>query len=458
MTANVFAPDSRILEINSKSGLYPLYMAYSIYRAKVKNYLFSVSSTEDEQRIWDKVVAENIFVICKTPMAKSITRRTLVGFRKAKVNTRYFEDLINQIKNKPKHFIKQVDKFITSKTGIKNMKFNAIVGNPPYQITTERTSDTPVYNYFMDVSFRISDKVTLITPARYLFDAGKTPHDWNLKMLNDEHFKVIWYKANSTEIFPNVDIKGGVAVCYRDANCSFGKIGSFTAYPELNGIYRKVVANNENFTPLSDIIYPQNKFDLSFLYKEHPELKSRIGSNGNERRLTTSIFGLSEIFHVKKMQTEDIEILGLIKNVREIRWIDSSFIEDHPSLGKWKIIVPKSNGTGAIGEVLSTPLIGEPLIGYTQSFIGIGAFNEQIEAMAALKYVKSKFARTLLGILKVTQDNSKETWRFVPMQNFASNSDIDWSKSVAEIDEQLYAKYILSGEEIAFIESMIKPM
>ena len=458
VTANVFAPDSRILEINSKSGLYPLYMAYSIYRARLKDSLFSVSSIEDEQRIWDKVVAENIFVICKTPMAKSITKRTLIGFRKAKVNTRYFEDLINQIKNKPEHFIKQVDKFITERTGIKNMKINAIVGNPPYQIITERTSDTPVYNYFMDVSFRISDKVTLITPARYLFDAGKTPHDWNLKMLNDEHFKIIWYKAKSTDVFPNVDIKGGVAVCYRDANYSFGKIGSFTAYPELNGIYRKVVANNENFTPLSDIIYPQNKFDLNILYKEHPELKSRIGSNGNERRLTTSIFGLSEIFHVQKMQAEDIEMLGLIKNVREIRWINSLFIEDHPCLGKWKVIVPKSNGTGTIGEVLSTPLIGEPLIGYTQSFIGIGAFNEQTEAMAALKYVKSKFARTLLGILKVTQDNSKETWRFVPLQNFTSKSDINWSKSISEIDTQLYTKYGLSEDEISFIESMIKPM
>ena len=78
--------------------------------------------------------------------------------------------------------------------------------------------------------------------------------------------------------------------------------------------------------------------------------------------------------------------------------------------------------------------------------------------MAALKYVKSKFARTLLGILKVTQDNSKETWRFVPLQDFTSNSEIDWSKSVSEIDQQLYVKYGLSEDEISFIESMIKPM
>lgn len=453
VTDEMFAPGSRLLEINSKSGLYPLYLAYNLYRRACKDAMFSPQTLDEHLAIWDKVVSESVFVICKTPMAKAITQRTLMGLRKGSVNMWAPEDLINKIKNQPELFIKKVHDLVG-----KNVKINAIVGNPPYQVITERTSDTPVYNYFMDVSFRISDKVSLITPARYLFDAGKTPHEWNLKILNDEHFKVIWYKAKSTDVFPNVDIKGGVAVCYRDANRSFGKIGSFTAYPELNGIYRKVVSNNDDFTPLSDIIYPQNKFDLGILYKEHPKLKSKIGSNGNERRLTTSIFGLGEIFHVQKMRTEDIEILGLIKNIREFRWINSSFIEDHPCFGKWKVIIPKSNGTGAIGEILSTPLIGEPLIGYTQSFIGVGAFNNQIEANAVLKYVKSKFARTLLGILKVTQDNSKETWRFVPLQDFTTKSDIDWTQSVADIDRQLYVKYKLTKDEIAFIESMIKPM
>lgn len=460
VTSEVFSPESRILEINSKSGLYPLYMAYGIYRARVKASLSSVETVEEQQAVWDKVIAENIFVICKTPMAKSITKRTLAGFRKAKVNTRYFEDLINQIKNKPENFITKVAKGRSYWKAIDddNMKFNAIVGNPPYQLTTERTSDMPIYNYFMDVSFKISDKVTLITPARYLFDAGKTPHEWNIKILNDEHFKVVWYKAKSTDVFPNVDIKGGVAVCYRDAKQSFGKIGFFTAYPELNGIYKKVVAENESFMPLSEIIYPQNKFNLNVLYKKYPELKSKIGSNGNERRLTTSIFNLSEIFHTEKEKPEDIEILGLVKNNRELRWIESTFIEEHPCLNKWKVVIPKSNGSGAIGEVLSTPLIEKPSIGYTQSFIGIGAFNDQKTADATLKYIKTKFVRTLLGILKVTQDNSKETWRFVPLQDFTEQSDIDWHKSTSEIDHQLYIKYGLTNEEVTFIENMIKPM
>ena len=460
VTEEVFTSDARILEINSKSGLYPLYMAYGIYRARLKDSTISADTLEEQQAVWDKVVAENIFVVCKTPMAKSITKRTLVGFRKAKVNTHYFEDLINQIKNKPQNFIEKMAKgrSFWKANDDDNMKFNAIVGNPPYQVTTERTSDMPVYNYFMDVSFKISDKVTLITPARYLFDAGKTPHEWNMKILNDEHFKVIWYKAKSTDVFPNVDIKGGVAVCFRDVKQFFGKIGSFTAYQELNGIYSKVVATNEIFSPLSDIIYPQNKFNLTSLYGTYSNLMTKIGSNGNERRLTTSIFGLEEIFHLSKEGDNDIKILGLIKNTREIRWINSTFIEKHPCLSKWKVIVPKSNGTGAIGEILSTPLIGEPLIGYTQSFIGVGAFESQAEAMAALKYIKTKFARTLLGILKVTQDNSKETWRFVPLQDFTESSDIDWNKSIPEIDRQLYAKYNLTDEEIAFIEKMIKPM
>ena len=131
---------------------------------------------------------------------------------------------------------------------------------------------------------------------------------------------------------------------------------------------------------------------------------------------------------------------------------------DHENIAKYKVLVPRSNGSGALGEVLSTPLIGEPLIGYTQTFIGIGAFDTLNEAKAALKYVKSKFARVMLGILKVTQDNNRATWAEVPVQNFTSNSDIDWSKSIHEIDQQLYKKYGLSDDEINFIETKVQGM
>lgn len=102
--------------------------------------------------------------------------------------------------------------------------------------------------------------------------------------------------------------------------------------------------------------------------------------------------------------------------------------------------------------------MAEPHLGATQTFLTIGAFDTKAEAEACLKYVKTKFARTMLGILKVTQHNPKDTWQYVPMQDFTAASDIDWSQSVAAIDQQLYRKYALSQEEIAFIEKMIKPM
>jgi superfamily II DNA or RNA helicase len=462
VTDSVFNEDARILEINSKSGLYPLFMGYGIYRRLLDN-LFSKShispSIEDQQNLWDKVMADNIFVICKTPMAKSITKRTLVGFRDAKVNTRYFEDLVNQITNKQQNFldkIKQGKTYWKSNTS-DNMKFNAVVGNPPYQETLENTSDKPIYNYFMDIAFKISDKVTFITPARFLFNAGKTPKEWNQKILNDDHFKVVWYKNKSTDVFPNVDIKGGVAVTFRDANQNFGRIISFTSHIELNSINEKI-SNSIDFQSITEIISLQNKFNLQILYHDYPHFKSIIGSNGKEKRLTSPIFDQLNIFKDKKVDVSDIKIYGLVKNKRINKWINAKYLDKHANIDNYKVLVPKANGSGEFGETLSTPFIAEPHTGFTFSYISFGSFKKKEEAEAVLKYVKSKFTRTLLGILKVTQDNLPNTWSKIPLQDFSEKSDIKWDKPIQEIDKQLYAKYNLSNDEINFIESMIKPM
>lgn len=139
-------------------------------------------------------------------------------------------------------------------------------------------------------------------------------------------------------------------------------------------------------------------------------------------------------------------------------YIKKEYIEFHDNLMKWKVILPKSNGSGTFGETLSSPLIGQPEMGHTQTFISIGAFDTLYEAEALLKYLKTKFARALLGILKVTQDNKKSVWKYVPIQDFSDSSDIDWGKSITEIDLQLYKKYNLSKDEINFIEHKTKPM
>ncbi|MBP5768770.1 MAG: Eco57I restriction-modification methylase domain-containing protein [Fibrobacter sp.] len=465
ITKDVFDVDSRILEINSKSGLYPLYMAYTIYRNEVKRIheRMNTISSDMQKKLWDKVVADNIFVVCKTPMAVSITKRTLMGFRTGRVNAKYFEDLETVISEEPEKFVNAVNKNTFWKNGtIKKtkedeMKFNAVVGNPPYQITTVRTSDNPIYHEFMDVSFELSKIVSLITPGRYLFNAGKTPKDWNEKVLNDEHFKVVQYWAESTDVFPTVDIKGGVAVMLRNADEIFEKIVTYTPYAEVKCILEHVLAD-ANFKSIDSIIYSQNKFDLKKLYKDFPKYKKIVGSNGKERRLTTSIFEQLDVFKETKKKDGDAEIIGLIKNERVNRYLPQKYLDEHANFMNYKVLLPKSNGTGAMGEALSTPLVGDPLVGYTQSFISFGCFDSKKEAKACLKYIKTQFARVMLGVLKVTQDNSREVWKYVPMQDFASNNDIDWTQSIEDIDNQLFNKYKLSKQEREFIKTHVKEM
>lgn len=455
VTAEVFTPDSHLLEINSKSGLYPLYLAYNIYRSRLRDEMFSPESLEGHQAIWDKAVAENIFVICKTPMAKSITRRTLLGFRKGKTNMWAPEDLINKIKNQPELFIKKVGDLVG-----KNVKIKAVVGNPPYQEVNEGNGNgaNPLYHLFIDLGRKLSPIGSMIHPARFLFKAGKTPKDWNDKILSDPHFKVVDYWVKSIDVFNNVDVKGGIAVTLWNENEKCGPIGFFSPYPEVRNILNKVQSYNPQ--PFSDIVYPRDLYKLTDkLYTENPWLEGRQ-SQGHRLDIGSSIFDVfPELFlDDAPNKSEYIGLYGLLGRDRVTKWIKRSYVKLPDNIDKFKVLVPKSNGSGAIGEVLSTPVIGVPVIGHTLTFLSIGSFDEAPYAEACLKYIKTRFARLLLGTLKVTQDNPKDTWANVPMQDFTENSDIDWNHSVEEIDAQLYAKYHLSNEEISFIESMIKPM
>lgn len=385
---------------------------------------------------------------------KHIFEKQLYGFTPSKVIESIATNYVYGDFNVSKENIKERDLVKEFKEGRKlDMKFDVIIGNPPYQEETKDTSDKPIYNYFMDQAYAICDKVCFITPARFLFNAGKTPKEWNKKMLNDEHLKVEYYEQDSSKIFETTDIKGGVAITYRDNNKVFGKIGVFTHFDELNSILRKVIEHND-FSSIDQICYGQNKFDLNSLYADYPEYKNIIGSDGKEKRLTSSIFTqLKEVFNSERTSSDEIKILGVINNKRLFRYISRKYIEDHLNLNKFKVLLPGSNGSGAIGEVLSTPLVG-----YTQTFISFGAFDNQKEAENCLKYIKTKFARAMLGTLKITQSNKKDTWLNVPLQDFTNNSDIDWTKSINDIDKQLYKKYSLSDKEINFIEEKVKEM
>lgn len=362
----------------------------------------------------------------------------------------------------PDYFECNYTDFITKKYKIYHktkrlMRFDFVVGNPPYQQEKEDNGrQPPVYDRFMDATYNVSDKVLLITPARFLFNAGQTQKEWNKKMLSDSKLKVLMYEQDSSKVFPNTDIKGGIAITYRSKEDEFGAIGVFTPIPELNNILHKVKEKTDK--SLAEIIYAPTKFDLDTLYKDHPDFKSLIKADGKDKLLRTNIFERLSVFHSSK-EDDDIAVIGLISAKRTWRYIKRCYIDDsNEQLNKWKVLLPKSNGSGTLGELLSTPLIAKPLEGYTQTFIGIGAFETEEEAQAAYKYVVSKFARTMLGVLKITQDNPPEKWKYVPLQDFSSSSDIDWSQSIQSIDSQLYDKYGLSEEERNFIETHVKEM
>ncbi|MCY7092913.1 Eco57I restriction-modification methylase domain-containing protein [Streptococcus oralis] len=340
------------------------------------------------------------------------------------------------------------------------MKFDVVIGNPPYQEEIEgaNTQTRPIYHFFMDESYKVSDKTVLVTPARFLANTGGTPKKWNHKMLNSRHLKVKFYELKSNKVFPGTDIKGGVVITYHDKNKEFEPIETFISEPLLDSIYRKVKKLQE--PSLSEIMFGSDSHKLTdIMFEDFPELISRTDSS-HRKAVSTNIFErYPEVFKDKvDSNTEYVQIIGREKNGRSVKYLKKEYLREHPNLLFWKIILPKANGSGALGEVLSTPLIGEPLIGYSQTFISIGKFDTKIEAEACFKYIKTKFARAMLGILKLTQDNPPATWAKVPLQDFTVNSDIDWTQSVADIDRQLYQKYDLSPEEIAFIETHVREM
>lgn len=338
------------------------------------------------------------------------------------------------------------------------MKFSYCIGNPPYQVSKENTSDQPVYNEFMDAAYQVADKVELITPARFLFNNGKTPKPWNEKMLNDEHFKILTFNADSTAFFPKpVDIKGGVAIHYRDANADFGAIKVFTAFPELNTIVQKT-QSDEN---LSSITYSQSAYRISEMFhRELPDESNKLG-NSAKHFFASNVFEVlsNAVFFDEKPEDGDyIQLYGRQNNERTTKYVAKKYVDAPNNLNKYKVFLPKSNGSGALGETLSTPVVGHPVVGHTQTFISIGCFDTETEANNCLKYIKTKFARCLVGVLKGTQDNPPAVWAKVPIQDFTSDSDIDWSQSISDIDKQLYKKYGLSEDEIKFIEKNVKEM
>ena len=353
--------------------------------------------------------------------------------------------------------------FETIQEGSISMKFDYVIGNPPYQDESNgelRNFAPPVYNLFLDESYRVADKVEMIHPARFLFNAGSTPKEWNQKMLDDKHLKVLSYETDSSKIFANTDIKGGIVITYRDGNKDFGAIETFTAYPEINAVLRKV-KNRRDFESLSDIVLSRTSYRLTdTMHRENPTALSKL-SKGHAYDMSSNIFQrLPEIFYdeIPKDGKEYIKILGREGSKRVYKYIRRDYANNVANLNAYKVYVAQANGSGAFGEALSSLIVEGKGVGSTETFISIGNFESKEQADSLKKYIETKFARAMLSVLKVTQNGNKPVWKMIPLQDFTAHSDIDWSKSIAEIDQQLYRKYGLTADEINFIETHVKEM
>ena len=441
---------SRFIDLYMKSGLYMTEVAKRLF----KNTRHFHNSDND----CIKHILENqVYGLAPTNILYNITLSTIFsgteGMDVKKDNIKQY-DLLTDAKNGT---AKQAVMTLFNNSGDPMFKFDAVVGNPPYQEEVKGRGDQPpIYHYFIDSAYEISPLACLIHPARFLFNAGATPRKWNQKMLNDPYLQVSLFEQDSSKIFPSTDIKGGVAITLHDKNNKTGGLGGiFIHFTELASILKKVKGREVKF--FDGIITPNTSYKYSSaIYEENPQLRNRV-SGGSVRYLASSVFDtFREIMFDNKPDDREryATVYGRQNNERAIKFMKEKYLIPPDSYWKYKVLVPASNGSGAIGEILSTPLIG-----HTETFISIGAYDDEEQAENLLKYIKTKFARIMLGTLKITQSNkSKDVWRNVPLQDFTANSDIDWTKSIPEIDQQLYRKYNLTDEEIDFIETHVKPM
>ena len=459
VTADTFGNDkAQILEINSKTGLYPLYVAYSIYRTKCRIYK-EIDLTLDMQReTWNDTVEQNVFVICKTPMAKQITQRTLAGYTNTKINAHYFDDLINAMKNKPQQFIDRVLKpSYWKKEGVKEMKFDAIVGNPPYQEETGGAGRQakPIYNHFVEQAKNLKPTyVSMITPSRW-FSGGMGLDDFRDNMTQDNKLMKIKDYVNAKDCFPQISISGGVNYfLWNDnytgdcvvENIHDGKLSIaqrptneftfFVRYNDAVSVLHKVLSNITNkFMSIDSIISPLMPFGLSTNYR---------GRSKKSNDDSLSLYASTGVTFIKPA-----EISKGLNYVNKYKVMMSKMSAEHAG-------EPDKNGM--FGIFTKTMKVLTPKEVCTHSYFLIGAYDSEIEAKNTLKYMKTKFVRFIVMTTLSAVNLSKLVFGNVPLQDFTPNSDIDWSKSIPEIDKQLYAKYGLTDDEIAFIEEKIKPM
>jgi len=474
ITDFVFNKESKILEINSKSGVYPLYVTYSLYRVICEAEGKALSDDEKE-RIWEQILKENVFVLCKTSMAKKITHRVLAGYKDIKTNCMTYPNLLGVIKNKPnsqemKEFLDEIrtDSFWeTNNLFKKDMKFNAAVGNPPYQkeVARRETSNGQkrrqnIFQYFQIACDKLATYTSLIYPGgRWIHQSGKGLKDFGHDQINSEHLLLLEFFPEAKDIFENVDIADGISIVLKD--CSKQKEGFIYRYItndltielELNKPgddlmplvpfqiklveYIKKIVKNRKFKFLDSSVLSQKLFSIESDFVENNPTKVREYQEGDAFNPDTEV----------KLFTNDKA--GKSGRAKWFVVAKSEIKTGREYLDKWKVIVSSAN---AGGQKRNNQIeIVDNHSAFGRARVALKTFDSEEEAKNFLKYVESELIRFTFWM---TDESLTSLAKYVPdIQNYkADNGIIDFAQ---DINEQLYKLFEIDENDQKLIQEFL---
>ena len=396
-------------------------------------------------------IGKNIYALPTSSVSYEFTRKVynLLGLDIRHVISRFTTyDLLDS--DHKESFIQQ----------LKEMKFDLVIGNPPYQKADggAAASAKPIYQEFVNIAKEVSTKyVSMIMPARW-YTGGKGLDEFRLTMLSDKHIKLLYDYQRPDEVFPDTNNRGGLCFIVRDKGF------------DNTAILPKVISNRGG----QDIVSQSRsiKTDGLDMFIRHQEaisiLEKVTGATSfvplSRHMSKRKPFGVeSNIiktpnWHLEK-QANDVSCIG--KGLSR-GFIPYSLVTNNTeAIELWKVLVPRANniGTELHDDNLNSEICPpQSICTEAYLFIGTGLQMDEKQATNTAFYMRTRFARFMHSLAKTSHDATSKTYRFVPLQDFTDQSDIDWTKSVDEIDKQLYAKYNLSKEEGDFIESKIKVM
>ena len=318
-----------------------------------------------------------------------------------------------------------------------NMKFDVIIGNPPYQLDDggAQASAIPIYNKFVEQAKKLNPRyLTMIIPSRW-FAGGRNLDAFRDDMLNDKRLRQLHDYLNSSDCFSGVEIKGGVCfflwdrdnpgmctvhthemdkiISTMDRNLLEEGCNVFVRYNESISVLRKV--RNFNEVTIDSIISSQKPFGLRTYFQ---------GSNENFNN-SVKVYANQQVGYILR---DDVLV--------NTKWIDA-----------YKVIVPRAIGSGDSKSDWIKPIYSEPGSCCTETYVVFGPLNDENECRNLMTYINTKFFHFLVTLQKNTMMAPKGVYSFVPIQDFSRS----WT------DAELYAKYNLTNEEISFIESMVRP-